>query len=194
MNISHSEGSSATPSIKGLRLFGGAGGWIVTPIAVPLPAAADSFHPFVLPRIPQSLLDWLTIGAARAWGRHQRCIATLLLIDCRTGRWTIRLPWQRCGTHAACWNSRRDGIPGLSPNHRVSGTFQVLDVASGEDPLMLLPSADGVHLILHAGTFWRIGSFYVCAAGKAQLVRAEHVIVNDYQSACDTAMPRLRLA
>src|SRR5687767_4830483 len=124
-------GSGLTP----LHLRARGDHWLAAPTSEP-----DKFAPFVLPRFPRSLLDWLVTGGDRVWYRRHRCLAALLPIDCRSGAWTLLLPRQRCGATAACWTMDGGERCYLSRDHRLGGTFQMLNPADDREIKEAVPA------------------------------------------------------
>lgn len=188
---------SIARALPTLRLIENGDHWLATP-----PNAAASgettrpLSPFVLPRIPESLVHWLTIGGEAVWSRRQRCVAALLVLGIRSGRWTTRLPSQRCGPDAACWAALRDPLPGLPDDACLGGSYQTRVIGRGEHPSDTVPAVPGVHLVHCVGQadgrrpLWT----FVRAGETLRPVCPDRIIVNDWADAVDEAMPRLRLA
>jgi hypothetical protein len=177
-----------------LRLLGSGGHWLVAPTAEI--GEGVSFPPFILPRVPQSRVAWLVACGDRVWQRRQRCLAALLLLGTRCGRWTLRLPQQRCGPDAACWTASADNLSGPPSDLRLAGSYQTRVLAPGEQAIETVPALDGVHLVQvieparGTGPLW----VFVRSAGRVRDVRPDRVVGDDLAEAIDEAMPRLRLA
>jgi hypothetical protein len=201
-NLQDAVRTAARP-LPAVRLVEHGDHWLAVPQG---PAAGGTpYSPFVLPRVPASLVHWLTVGGARVWGGRRRCVAALLLVGCRTGRWTVRLPRQRCGADAACWTAAADDLPPLPDDARVAGTFQTRLANPGDDLADAVPPVHGVHLVQGVGAGYGIAAggpakvwTFVRAGGGGggdwpRAVGPDRVIADDWAEAVDEAMPHLRL-
>lgn len=183
--------------LRPLRLIDRRGQWLAAP--TPGEAGRDlakTFEPFVLPRLPESLLQWCTIVGDRVWSRRRRCLAVLLLLCCRSGRWTLRLPAQRCGSDDACWTVATASIPGLPDDVWLGGTFQTRVIAPSEHPADAIPPVPGMHFMQGVGTSRDAGKVwtFIRMEGPARLVEPSRLVVSDWSVTVDEALPRLRLA
>src|SRR4051812_30993528 len=106
------------------------------------------FRPFTFPLLPLSLHCWLAGLGAEFLGRHQRCLAALLVLDCADRRWVRPLlPAQACGPDGACWTLDLGDDGPLSPGRRVAGSFQVRAAADVMDAASSVPHLDGLHVV-----------------------------------------------
>jgi hypothetical protein len=193
--LTHNNNTSAAAAVPigQVRLLGRKEQWLV--VAPRTDPAAHAFHPFVLPRPPESLVSWLVTGGERVWRRRQRCLAALL-VSTGSGRWTLRLPRQRCGPDAACWTASADDLPGLPADLRLAGSYQTRVLGPGGPAADTVPQVDGLHLVqaldptAGRGPLWA----FVRAERLTREVRPDRVIVNEFAEAIDEAAPRLRLA
>lgn len=150
-----------------------------------------AFLPFYIPLPPRRLIDWLVVVGHRFWRQRRRCMAALLLVDCCSGHWTLRLPHQRCGTERADWSTSHDDFKDLPDSIRVGGVFQT--VAGATVRQECLPVEDGFHFILSVISYAPMTAMVRHSAG-IERVEPIQIVTNDWEQTIDAAMPRLRIA
>src|SRR4051794_1431908 len=163
-------------------------------------AVVAGFRPFGLPPVPQSLTDWTAIFCERFWAERRRCVAMVLMLDLKTRGWAMALPAQRCGRDAACWSTLRADFPQFPETAVLCGAFQSRVLAAGEDPADAVPPVAGLHFVLSLpGTAEAQPGRVYCfvrtdaAAGSTRLVPADDVILDDWATALEQALPRLTM-
>jgi hypothetical protein len=146
---------------------------------------ADAFDPFPLPPLPLSQHCWQTGLAAEFGRRHRRCLAALLVLDCRRRRWARPLlPAQACGRDGACWTLDPGGDARRPPpGYRVGGSFQACRAGDLFEAAAAVPPLDGLHVVqADTGRGWAAFAF-LRAGGQTTVVPHEHATADDWDQA-----------
>lgn len=161
--------------------------------------AADSpsnkvgaFEPFVLPPIPDCIVEFASTLGDLQFHRHRRCLAVLLLLETTRAQWVARLPRQVCGRTGSCWSTSED--LGIHSTEVLAGTFQVRTDLGPDEVLHAVPPIDGVHLVQvpHPDQPRGLWSF-LRVGGEVRPVVLSDVSFDENETALAAAMPRLTL-
>jgi hypothetical protein len=151
------------------------------------------FQPFEFPCLPMSLHCWLTGLGAEFRGRHDRCLAALLVLHCQTQRWVSPvIPAQTCGREGSAWTLDL-GDQTLAENHRVAGSFQMRQARDLLEAVETVPQIDGLHIVQ---TLQGQKSFAYCflhADGETGILPADKALADDWAEALAEAAPRMTL-
>lgn len=161
--------------------------------------AASAFDPFPLPPLPLSQHCWLTGFAAEFRRRHQRCVAALLILDCRSRRWVRPLvPAQACGRDGACWTLNLGTGPRPPRGGRVAGSFQTRLARGLFEAAATVPPLDGLHVVQaggggegRGGEDWSVYTF-LRLGGQTSVVPPDDLMVDDWDQALAKASGRMR--
>lgn len=158
-----------------------------------LAQSAPDAEPLQLPFVAKALTDWLAVFGMEFLKRTGRCVAAVLLLDPASGEWRIAIPHQRCSREASCWVIRSDDFSAVSRTACIGGSFQVRVLSPGEQPADAVPSADGLHLILHVRgevqTIWP----FLRLRDEVRLVPANDVILDDMSEALERTISKVQL-
>lgn len=155
---------------------------LVTPFDPSVP-----FVRFEFPRLPLSLHCWLTGLGSEFRRRRGRCLAALLVLDCRGGRWVQPVvPAQSCGADGSAW-TLDCGDQELSPDDRIAGSFQMRVARDLTEAMATVPPFDGLHIVQ---TLQGQRSFAYCflhAEGEIAILPVEGAMEDDWAIALDEA-------
>jgi hypothetical protein len=171
----------------------GEGALLVTALAGE--RADPGFSPFPLPPLPLSQHCWLTGLGAEFLGRHERCLAALLVLDCVERRWVRPvLPAQTCGRDGTCWTLDLGDDGPLPVPRRVAGSFQVRAATDVMDAASSVPHLDGLHIV-QAAQAARDGQAVVYCFlhfdGETAVALPESVFADDWEHALREAADRM---
>jgi hypothetical protein len=161
------------------------------PNVLPADPTDVPFAPFPLPRLPLSLHCWLTGLTAEFRRRHGRCLAALLMLDCRAGHWAQPvLPAQTCGADGAAWTLDPGGER-VPAHHRVGGSFQMRRAADLIDACQTLPALDGLHIVQTLGGNRTLAYCFRHAGGESTVLTPEEALEDDWALALAEAAGRM---
>ena len=189
MSASNNTSVSSDPFLRPIALARQRDLWIASPADGEI-GAHRGFVPFHLPPVPRSLIDWLIVGGRQFWNSRHRCLAALLLIDCKRGGWTLHLPRQHCGTDLARWSTTANELPQYSGSLRIGGSFQTINHGPAADAV---PVAGGFHFTLCMSSPNPLNA-YVRYGEEILAINAAALIANDWADNIDAARPRIQLA
>lgn len=166
-------------------------------IVLPAPATGSArppFRPFALPRLPLSLHCWMTGLGAEFQRRYEgRCVAMLLVLDCRDGRWVRPvIPAQTCGREGSAWTMDLGDEP-LGPDQHVGGSFQVRQARDVVDATATVPLFDGLHVVETLRGRETMAYLFHRASDETICVPADDAMVDDWAEAMAEAAPRMTL-
>jgi hypothetical protein len=183
--------AARTPAVfRPIVLLQSHGQWLASPAKGEC-SAGRGFTPFFLSLPPKSLVDWLVVAGHRFWQQKKRCMAGVLLVDCQSGRWTLRLPRQNCGIDSARWSISAVDFPKLANSMRIGGSFQTLATQCSLEEC--IPTVPGFHFILTLTGEQALSAFIRDGQGL-RMAEPIALLTNTWVQAIDAAMPRLRLA
>lgn len=164
---------------------------LVTPADSAQPSV--SFDPFILPRIPLSLHCWLTGFGNEFRRRHDRCVAALFVLDCRSHGWiTPVIPSQTCGRDGAAWTLDLGGHR-LPSHHRIGGSFQMRVARDVMEAIETVPDFDGFHIVQTLVAQKSMAYCFLHASGETGVLPAEEAMEDDWAKALAEALWRMTL-
>jgi hypothetical protein len=161
-------------------------------LAITPPEAAPQTL-FTLQPFPAQILQWLVGVGHRQWQNRQRCLAALLLISVRTGKWTIRLPQQRCGEHDCSWSPSVEGFPSLAHDHVLGGSFQSHAPVGEGPPDGFVPQPDGLHIVQELPSSIESVKMFLRCQGKLIPISTAEFTYDAHRVAIVEALPRIIL-
>jgi hypothetical protein len=140
-----------------------------------------AFAPFTLPFFPVSQSAWLTCLADLFYARHQRIIASLLVLHLPSQEWTMPLlPTQECRIDGVSFRILGQDLVLLPPACRIGGSFQMAHAATPADAAPLVPAIDGLHIVYSLDSRQSKHCF-LRANGQLTQVLPESVIIDDWR-------------
>jgi hypothetical protein len=100
-----------------------------------------------LPKVPISLVHWLTALGQLFWSEHQKCLGLLLMLDLEYRRWTWLIPTQTCTSRGVQWKTKLSDMIDQPPHLLIAGSFQTTAAGGVFDAHALVPAFDGLHLV-----------------------------------------------
>jgi hypothetical protein len=140
-----------------------------------------AFTPLPLPFLPVSQSAWLTCLADLFYARHQRMIASLLILNLNSQEWTMPLlPTQECRIDGAAFQVHEQDLALLPGACRVAGSFQMAHAPTTADASALIPPLDGLHIVYSLDSRQSKHCF-LRAKGQLTQVLPESVIIDDWR-------------
>ena len=157
--------------------------------------APPTFAPLPVPAFPLSQSHWLLRLAHLFHLRHQRGLATLLILDLASRQWVMPfLPTQHCTAEGAAFRLLAEDLHSLPATYRVGGSFQSLPAATAQEAQGLVPGFDGLHLIHVPCLGPQIQHFFLRAGGEIHQVQPESAVFDDWQFFLQLFGERLRFS
>ena len=157
-------------------------------LATPVDLSAPSFPPLEFPRLPLSLHCWLTGLGAEFRRRHDRCLATLLVLDYRMGFWVQPvIPSQSCGEEGSAWTLDW-GHQVLPPDHRIAGSFQMRVARDLNEAMETVPQFDGLHIVQTLQGQQSIAYCFLHIDGETSVLPVDQAMEDDWAIALDHAI------
>jgi hypothetical protein len=140
-----------------------------------------AFTPFTLPFFPVSQSAWLTCLADLFYARHQRMIASFLVLNLSSQEWTMPLlPTQQCRIDGVSFSLHANDLTILPSTCRVGGSFQMAHAPMPADAIPLVPPFDGLHIVYSLDS-QRTKHCFLRAKGALTPVLPESVIIDDWR-------------
>jgi hypothetical protein len=171
-----------------ITLFGDAG-------SVSAAASGSQAKPqaFALPRLPASLLQWLSNLADAHRHRSGRCLAALLLLDPREPGWLQpEIPSQICYPDAVRWSLCLEDLANRSDNPLIAGSYQAVPVANLDEALAIIPPFDGLHVIQSSSETPPHAYLFCRCNGQNRLADPATLIDNDWGRLLDELGQRIQ--
>ncbi len=162
--------------------------------AVPLARGTRATNAVALPKLPLSLVYWMTGLGQLFWIEHRRCIGLLLMLDLEYRRWTCLIPTQNCTPQAVQWKTTSEDLVDQPSHLFIAGSFQTTSISGMYDAHALVPAFDGLHLIQQVdredGGAWS----FIHSDGEPALADPSSVLGDDLSDTLRRYTHRLKLA
>lgn len=142
----------------------------------------SNFAPFVLPKIPATMIAFATgVGRSR-WVSESRTTLIWMAFDLGTQLWQWMVPTQVGGEGFVRQVNSTATVGQHAGQWRVAGSIIVgVDIEHSEEVDDALPPNDGIHLVLgDAITEWGSLGFYERVAGRCHVTAMDWILHDDY--------------
>ncbi|HVU46084.1 MAG TPA: hypothetical protein VHD85_08160 [Terracidiphilus sp.] len=146
---------------------------------------------YPIPRIPQSLIDFLIGVGMHFYNESTRCLSAILHLDLENGHWSFAIPPQRCHATHATWSLKAEDLSEISDGYFIAGSVQVVAGVEEEPPLEESFNFDGVHIVIRLddGRF-SVGLIVIAGGERCDLSRIQ-IVHNQLENLIEAALPDL---